>query len=1259
MEADSDSFAPEEGHLADMELALELERELARANVAAQLFGGTAKPVQLGRFELLRVLGRGAMGAVYEARDCERGTSVALKLLSRVDAAGVYRLKREFRSLVAISHPNLIALDELFYERGFWFFSMELIEGGTPFDAWVRGAPVRERAARLRATLAQLATAVNTLHGQGKLHCDLKPSNVLVTAEARVVLLDFGLVTDAVSTDTLQTLLSGTPPYLAPERAQGGAASEASDWYAVGVMLYQTLTGRLPFEGNWLQVLKAKQAAPAPRARDLLDGYDPPEAEELCALCDALLARDATRRPRFEEVWAVVSSAVIQSPPSTVPPSSDHGAAATWLDRPASFVGRESELAAMRAALADVRAGAAVTVLLAGRSGVGKSALLDRFVSELDETTFVLRGRCHEHESVPYKVFDDVMDRLGRHLRRMPAAEVAPLVPRHAQSLQRLFPAFERVAAFTRRHSPPDTEHDARELRNVAFAALKELLLRLTDARPVVIVVDDLQWGDVDSARMLAHALSGPEPPPLLLLGAYRSDEVERSDFLSQVLGRHQRVGSHPRVVEVGPLPPAAAERLAGELLEREGVHGQAEVAACLAREAEGLAFFIGELVRHHITTARRESGQPVSLERAILERVAALPAAAQRLLEIVSVAGAPVEQSVALRAAGVTSEERSAVQALLVARLLRRHAGHATEAIETYHDRVRETVANQLDAEAVRAAHARIAAALESRQVSDPERLVMHHARAGDGARAAELAGEAAEAAVGKLAFNRAAELLRTAIDLSSDETKLRALQRRLGDALVNAGRGAEAAAAYLSAADASDPGTARELQRLAAMHYLRSGRTAQGRALARSVFDAVGLSLPGHGMRAVAAYVWQRGRLRLQGIDRKRPRAAASPAQLERLDCLLAVFPELSFTDPLPGAVLQAQFLSEALAAGEPQRLLQGLVFEVFNLSLLGGVRSRRARVALDFARRIALELGTPYARAMVNMAEASYHLWSGRAFRSALLPCERAQQGFAEVGTTSALERGLTAFMHFTALEFTGGLSELSAGGLRVLHEAEERDDRFVAMLMMLSVPYAYAMRDQAEEGLQLLLDQEARFPPGYSTFRHIWLIRMADTLNYLGRSGEALEVFARHWSSFLGSSHHRTAFGRDAVYTYRARCALISYLERKDPGMLELAQRDMGRLRRSGTMYRLTVDTTRAALAWEQGDHEGALRLVEQTLPRFRADDGESFYRYAQLAHARLSGDDRKRRELIALLHAEGVRDPERWAWMTVPIGPRPY
>jgi hypothetical protein len=1240
-----------------LDLESELDRELSRASIATRLFGQSPEPVRLGRFELLRRVGRGAMGAVYEALDRERGARVALKLLSRVDARGVYRLKREFRSLVAVSHPNLIALDQLFSERDQWFFSMELVADGMWFNAWLQTAPASEREARLRAALRQLAGAVAALHREGKLHCDIKPSNVLVTPEARVVLLDFGLVTDAALGDASQSLHSGvhgTPAYLAPELAQGAAPSEASDWYAVGVMLYEALTDRLPFVGNPWQVLSAKQASQAPRAAELVRG-DRARLEDLCSLCDGLLARDPGQRPTFQEVEKVLASGAGAG--SSAPPRAE---AASWLAGAAPFVGRENELAAMHAALAEVRAGASVNLWLSGLSGVGKSALLDRFVSELGGGLLVLRGACHEQESVPYKVFDEVVDALSRHLRRLPSAEVERLVPRHVPSLLGLFPALGRVPAFAQRRSAAGPARDARERRNEAFAALKELLLRLTDVRPVVIVVDDLQWGDADSARMFGHVLGGPEPPALLLLGAYRSDETERNAFLSEVLQRWpQTTGSALRLIEVGPLSPAAAERLAHELLARQGGGAQSAIAAHLAREANGLAFFIGELVRHHALNAGSDPERGLSLERAILDRVAALPQPAQALLQIVSVAGGPLEQSVALRAAALPPEELSALQALRAARLLRRHAGHSADAIETYHDCVRETVARQLDAETVRGAHARIAAALEALELSDPERLVAHHVRAGDRARAAEHAERAADAAVAKLAFNRAAELLRMAIELANERTAQRGLQRRLADALVNAGRGAEAAIVYLSAAEGETPAAARELQRHAAEQSLRSGRTVEGLAIARSVFAAAGLSLPAAGPRAIGAYLWQRARLSFRRLELPQRSAPVSPDRLERLDCMLAVFPGLSLTDPVPGAVLQSQFLNEALIAGEPQRLLQGLAFEAFNLALLGGPRSRRrAQRAIEVARQIAFELGTPYAHAMVGLAEASYHLFAGRGFRAALPPLLAAQRGFAEAGSAAALERGLVAHLHFMVLEFTCSLRELCAGAFETMREAQERDDRLVATLMLLSVPCAHLIHGHAEAALRLLLEQELNFTPGYNSSRHVWIMRIADVLNYLDRPEQAVELFAQHWASFLDSSYYRSEFARDCVYTYRARCALHAYIKNRDPAMLALASQDLPRLGRSRTVIRWTADAQRAALAWLAGDHAGALRRFAQVLPRFRADDGESFYLYGTLAHARLTSDEPTRQALISRLSAEGVHDPERWAWTLLPFGPRP-
>src|SRR5438552_6828800 len=244
------------------------------------------------RFTLRRRLGAGGMGVVYEAHDREMDKVVALKTLTRAEAAHIYRFKREFRTLADVSHPNLVALYELTSEGRHWFFTMELVKGVTFIqyirpetdDSFIdsldntlpRGAPrlpadahseadtelfdsshvslesgemgpfdesstlatsnYRLDESRLRSALRQLAEGVNRLHEMGKLHRDIKPSNVLVTGPGRVVLLDFGLVED-INPELHETLLAGTPDYMSPEQGAQTRISKASDWYRVGVIL--------------------------------------------------------------------------------------------------------------------------------------------------------------------------------------------------------------------------------------------------------------------------------------------------------------------------------------------------------------------------------------------------------------------------------------------------------------------------------------------------------------------------------------------------------------------------------------------------------------------------------------------------------------------------------------------------------------------------------------------------------------------------------------------------------------------------------------------------------------------------------------------------------------------------------------------------------------------------------------------------------------------------------------------------------------
>ncbi len=298
------------------------------------------------------------MGRVYEVHDRERGQRMALKAMRGRDPAALYLFKQEFRSLALLSHPNLLPLYELFEDRGTWCFTMELLEGALDFRRWVWNQPsggvAREPTAvtegrpgpvavgaepvatlpspeplargatpadegRLRAALAQLVEGVTALHAAGMLHRDLKPENVLVTPDGRVRLLDFGLVAELhVDTRTApdapagsragspgrlrrvhesaDSHLAGTIHYMSPEQATALPLSPASDWYAVGVMLYEALTGQKPFGGTrrTLRELVDAMGGRAPAAPSSVASGVPADLSDLCL---ALLDRDPERRP--------------------------------------------------------------------------------------------------------------------------------------------------------------------------------------------------------------------------------------------------------------------------------------------------------------------------------------------------------------------------------------------------------------------------------------------------------------------------------------------------------------------------------------------------------------------------------------------------------------------------------------------------------------------------------------------------------------------------------------------------------------------------------------------------------------------------------------------------------------------------------------------------------------------------------------------------------------------------------------------------
>ncbi|HZU97076.1 MAG TPA: bifunctional serine/threonine-protein kinase/formylglycine-generating enzyme family protein [Planctomycetota bacterium] len=272
-----------------------------------------ATPASLGPYEVVRVLGRGGMGAVLEATDTRSGASVALKLISGWGATDVdarTRFLREGKVLTLLAHPHVVRFVEQGELDGQLYIAMELVRGSSLADVLAAGKlPVLEAVRHARAIAEGLAYA----HALGLTHRDVKPANVLLGEDGSIKLADFGLARRSQESLALTApgTVVGTPVYMAPEQLEGKTAGPPADCYALGVLLYHMLAGAPPFEGSFAQIAIQRAKKPiAPLARKC-----PEVPAVLASLTDRLLATDPAARPTATEAARTLATL---APASTV-----------------------------------------------------------------------------------------------------------------------------------------------------------------------------------------------------------------------------------------------------------------------------------------------------------------------------------------------------------------------------------------------------------------------------------------------------------------------------------------------------------------------------------------------------------------------------------------------------------------------------------------------------------------------------------------------------------------------------------------------------------------------------------------------------------------------------------------------------------------------------------------------------------------------------------------------------------------------------
>jgi serine/threonine protein kinase/tetratricopeptide (TPR) repeat protein len=1255
------------------------------------------------------------MGVVFEAFDRERNARVALKTLKRLSsrragAEALLRFKREFRALQDLHHRNLVTLGELISEGQQWFFTMELVEG-SDFLAYVRprapmesggvrmvdvderpsssvdDAPVQFKRvvgrsvstglvldeARLRATLPQLASGLEALHAAGKVHRDIKPSNIRVTPAGRVVLLDFGLIAEASERSSIDGEIAGTPAYMAPEQATSQTVGPEADWYALGVVLYEALTGQLPFDGTTLEVLMNKQTETPPAPRAVCPGV-PADLDELCM---RLLQFEPGARPPGAEVVRLLTP---RSRTGSAPPL------ALTVTRGTPFVGRARELERLEQSFQEAMESSAMVVLVDGESGVGKSCLVRRFTEDVvaaHPTTVVLAGRCYEREQVPYKGLDGAIDELAGHLASLPDVEALELVPERAGPLVQIFPVLRRSRAFA--FAMTEEPGDPRELRRRAFASLRELLGRLCGRHPIVIAIDDLQWADADSLSLLSELLRGPDAPPLLLVGTVRDTPIPEGTMPMMAPQRAPidfaaRLPCPVRVVHLGRLSEEDAHALATSLLESIAPH-RARDAGAIAREAQGHPLFIDELARHAALLADREIAgddpddtallvRPTfDLDEALLSRIARLEKPARESLELVAVAGRPLAQQTVAHAAGMEMGAFARVVAQLrVAHLVQTSGARASDRIEPYHERVRGAVVACLSAPQRAAYHKRLALALEASRWPDGEALSLHWARAGNRPRAAKYAVAAAHQATEALAFDRAAACWERALELTPDgDPKQRALRVRLGEALANAGRGALAAKAYSLAADGAPSAEALDLRRRASEQFLRSGRFDEGIVAVREVLGLLGLSYPRSPLHALMLLVFWRALLALRGTRYRERDPSLVPARdLTRVDVCWSVAFALGLSDHIYGSVFEARAMLFALQVGEPTRVARALAVSGGYLATRGARSSARVATNLAKARAIAERTGDPQSIGYAIANSAVSHYLVGE-FPRTVTDADRAEAMFRGVPGTS-WEQATMHHFALIALVHLGKLSELQRRHPLYLRDALDRGDVYAAVCMRMGYAnFVWLVRGDPEGARREVHEAMQTWSKKGCHLEHFYeLVALVNADLYDGHPAEGLRRVNERWGALRSVLLFRIETVRIRCLDMRARCALAVARERPEERATLLAsvERDARSIAREPAPWATSLARLlRASAASIRGDQDRATTLLRAAIVGFESAGMAMHATAARHQLAKLVGgfDGAEQQALEARTSAwmreQGVADAEALVSVLAPGFPR--
>jgi hypothetical protein len=884
-----------------------------------------------------------------------------------------------------------------------------------------------------------------------------------------------------------------------------------------------------------------------------------------------------------------------------------------------------------------VAGGGAIAVYVHGPPGIGKSALVQHFVDDVGrgKDVLVLRGRCHEHESVPYKAIDGVIDSLSQHLSALPRSRVESLLPVDAAALSRLFPVMLQIAGVAlARLSEGDEHAEPVVLRQRAFAALRELLSHVAARQPLIVWIDDLHWADADSIVLLEELVRPPQAPAMLTIACFRAEEIASKPFLATLLERAGAKAATSLALE--PLTDGEARTLLSSVAHDSMRLNETKFVE-IAHAAQGNPFLLRQLAGYlatHDPPPNRET-----FAEMMETRLRGLPPPARCFIETLALCGRPMDPDVVHQAAGLDGDERPLIARLRATQFLRTTGALAR--VEPYHDRIREAIAASVTIDRRRRVHASIAHTLIKRSADDPEALFEHFREADEHAAASRYAALAAAKADAALAFDRAAGYYSAALALAPAAPEHQEWTERLAAALANAGRPVDAAGAYLSAAAGEDATRQVEFQRRAAEQLLIGGHIDRGLEVIRTVLHAVGLRVARGPRTALASLLWNRARLlgrRRAAVERAADRVPSRA--LLRVDTCWSVFTGLAMVDYTSAAAFEAQHLRLALDTGEPYRIARALAAEALALGSRGGSHRGEAIACAARADAAAARCGHPHAIALSTFARGASAFCVGE-WPLAEIYCNRALEILRSQSTGTIWELNSAQVFRLGALLYQGKLRECAQELPVLLAAARERGNLYFETELRTRMNLVWLAADQPDEGEREANEALRHWShAGFHRIHYNYMVDRIQTELYRGRARAAWQAIADNWTALERTFLLRVQFQRVEAWYLRARCALfMSATEANARPFLSIARADARRIAREKMAWSDPLASLLSAtVTYLEGQPEVARDKLTEAAAGFERMHMKLYAAVARRRLDELTRDD---------LSREGRRQADEW------------